>query len=162
MTFVEVVVLWWNIVFCCAEVPKMPFGNSVHPTKQLFSHLAFPFHWQISCIPGLRGEVRARMFIGALWRNMQKVFPLIYVNFCTSKLWAWKQAISWAPEIMKHICLRMCVLWLDSSLCSNTQILNEAFPKVEIYSDTLSNAHSPEPKKLEHTMQLFLYSTEVL
>lgn len=156
---------WWLMVEYCillTEMPKMPFQDFAHPTKQLFFHLAFPLHWQISCLSGLRGEDRARMFTGSLWRNMQKVFPLIYVNFCTSKLWAWKQVISWAPEITKLVCLRMCVLWLGSSSCSNTQILTGAFPKVEGCNNALSDAHPPESKKLEPTLQLFIYSTEVL
>lgn len=128
-------------------MPKIPFWNSVHPTKQLFSHLAFPLHWQISCLSGLRGKIRARMFIGALWRNMQKVLPFIYMNFCTSKLWAWKQVLSWTLEIIKPVCLRMCVFWLGSSLCNNTQILTEASPKVESCSNTPSSAHPLKSKK---------------
>lgn len=136
---------------------KTPFWNSVQPAKELFSHLAFALHWQISCLFGLRGEVRAKMFMGALWRNMQKVFPLIYMNFCTSKLWSWKQVISWAPEILKPVFLRMYVFWLGSSLCSNTRVLTEAFPKVI----TLSSGHPLQSKKLEPTLQLFLSLPEV-
>lgn len=56
----------------------------------------------------------------------------------------------------------MCVFWLGSSLCSNTQILTEAFPNVEGCDNALSNAHPLEFKKLKYTLQLFLYSVEVL
>lgn len=141
-------------------MPKMPFQNSAHPTKQLFSHLAFPLNWEISCLSGLRGEVRAKMFIGALWRNMQKVFPLIYVHFCTSK--HGNRWFFWVPDIRKLVSLRMCVLWLGFSLCSNAQILTEAFPNVKVFSNTLSDPHPPESKAGAHTATFPLFGTSSL